>query len=223
MNRLTARAAKSRFAHLPAGRDPGLQTLRNRQRRGFLTPLLWIVGAGMFAAGIWVAAGGRGARFDRQEELWGGLFFAACGVLVLYVPVVAWARDRPRRDPRLRELKLSVAGDGLRRGDRLSVAVAGRPPEVARLQVGVACDERFDTEVHTNVMVTRETGQATVYEDWQVAPPGPVEHTVTFELPVDAPYSYEGDCVSYAWRVSARAVRAGLEDPRLDEPIWVEP
>ena len=35
--------------------------------------------------------------------------------------------------------------------------------------------------------------------------------------------SYEGDCLSYGWRVSARRVRRLRADPRTDHPIWVRP
>jgi hypothetical protein len=52
---------------------------------------------------------------------------------------------------------------------------------------------------------------------------GVVVHSATFRLPSDVPYSYEGSCLSYAWRISARAVRRLRRDARLDEPLWVEP
>jgi hypothetical protein len=55
------------------------------------------VGTAMFAAGVWVAAGGRGARFDRQEELLGGLFFAAVGLVCTSVALAKWELRRPNR------------------------------------------------------------------------------------------------------------------------------
>lgn len=215
------------FPHLPAGRKPGGQSVRNRAQRTFLAPFVGVVGTGMFAAGVWVAAGGRGPRFDREEELFGGLFFAACGLLCLFVGLSMWDKGRGRRHPRLRGTTLSVAPEALRRGDEVSVTVAGLRPGAEGLEVGLACDERYDTEVRVHVRgvstVRRQTGEATVHEQWQPAPPGAAEHAFTFRVPSDAPYSYEGECVSYAWRVSARAVRPLRKDARLDRPIWVEP
>ena len=79
-DRVTAmRDREADFPHLPAGRTPGPQSLRNRRRRNLLAPFVGLVGLAMYAAGVWVAAGGRGPRFDRTEELLGGLVFAAGG------------------------------------------------------------------------------------------------------------------------------------------------
>lgn len=215
------------FPHLPTGREPGGQSIRNRRQRNFWGPVAGLVGTAMFAAGIWVAAGGRGARFDRQEELWGGLFFAAIGLLCVYGGFVMWERGRPKRHPRLRGTTLAVDGGSLRRGEAVSVAcIRGQPND--RLEVGIACEERYDVQVRVYMrpasMVRRQTAQATIYEQWQSVPPGGAgEHAFTFHVPIDAPYSYEGDCVSYVWRISARAPARLRKDARTDEPIWVEP
>ena len=181
----------------------------------------------MFAAGVWVAAGGRGARFDRMEELYGGLFFGAMGLLCVYVAFVIGARGRPRRHPRLRGTTLTAGGLDFRRGDEVSVTFIGRRTSDDRLEVGIACDERYDTETRVYSRgvstVVRQTGEATVHEEWQPVPAGAAQHAVTFRVPAGEPYSYEGSCLSYTWRISARAVRPLRRDARLDEPIWVEP
>jgi hypothetical protein len=220
-------ARDAEFPHLPPGRSPGNQTLRNRARRGVVAPFVGVVGTGMFAAGVWIAAGGRGARFDREEELYGGLLFAAIGLLCVYGAFVIWEAGRPKRHPRLRGTTLSLAGDSVRRGDDVTVTFTGRRRDDDRLEVGIACDERFDmeTRMYTRGVgtVVRQTGEATVHEEWQAVPSGAVEHTVSFRVPTEAPYSYEGTCLSYAWRISARAVRPLRKDARFDRPIWVEP
>ncbi|MDQ2909775.1 MAG: hypothetical protein M3R26_01625 [Actinomycetota bacterium] len=73
-------------------------------------------------------------------------------------------------------------------------------------------------------MITiRQTGEATAYEHWEPVEPAAGEQTVALAIPPGAPYSYEGDCVSYAWRVSARRVRRLQPDQRLDHPVWVSP
>lgn len=216
----------SKFPHLPAGREPGAQTLRSRSSGQFWAWFLMICGTGMYAAGVWLAAGGRGSRFDRLEELLGGLFFVVMGLLAVYLGLAWWERGRPRRHPRLRGTSLVLGGELLRRGDEVSVTYSGRHAD-ENIEVGLACDERFDVQVPVYVKgmttVLRQTRDGVAYEQWQPLPAGAVEQTFTFSVPADAPYSYEGDCVSYAWRVSARRVKALQEDPRFDQPIWVEP
>jgi len=176
----------------------------------------------MFAAGIWVAAGGRGPRVDRQEELWGGLFFAAAGLLCVYGGLVMWESGRPKRHPRLRGTALAVDAGALRRGGEISVACTRGQTHGGLLQVGIVCEERYDVEARVGRSVRRQTGHATVYEHWQPLATGAREQNFVFCVPVDAPYSYEGDCLSYAWRLSARAPGRLRKDARTDEPIWVD-
>ena len=214
-------AVVTREADSPLARRPGPQSLRNHQERNFWGPVAAVVGTAMFAAGVWLAAGGRGPRFDRQEELFGGLFFAACGLLCVYGASVIWGRGRPKRDPRLRGASLAVSPSRIRRGDEVSIALT-RAPEVAALEVGLACVERADVSVRVNQADIRQTVETTVHEEWQAVPAGAVG-SFAFRVPAESPYSYEGECLSIAWRMSVRAVRTGQPDERLDEPIWVEP
>jgi hypothetical protein len=212
------------FPHLPAGRTPGALSLRNRTRRNFLAPFVGLVGVAMYAAGVWVAAGGRGPRFDRTEELLGGLLFAAGGLLCVYGGLVIAGRGRPKQSARLRGVTLQIAGEAFRRGDDVSITFTGRRPSDDRLEVGIACDERFDQEVPTDSPVEiRQLMEAIAHEAWQAAPAGAGEYLLAFSLPVDAPYSYEGDCVSFSWRVSVREARRLGGDARYDRPIWVDP
>ena len=112
--------------------------------------------------------------------------------------------------------------------NRLSVTFTGRGSEQS-LEVGLVCVEKDDRQVRVHSQSAgagapvRQTTTATVYEEWQPAQTATGGQTFTFQVPRDAPYSYEGDCISFAWRVSARAVRRLRKDPRLDRPIWVEP
>jgi hypothetical protein len=208
------------FPHLPAGRTPGPQSLRNRRRRNLLAPFVGLVGLAMYAAGVWVAAGGRGPRFDRREELLGGLVFAAGGLLCVVGAFAIAERGRPNRSARLRGVTLQVAGEAFRRGDAVSVTLNGRGSSGGRLEVGIACDERFEQEVPD--APARTMMETIAHEDWQAVPDSMREHTLDFTLPDDAPYSYEGDAVSFAWRVSVRVARLG-RDARYDHPIWVDP
>jgi hypothetical protein len=223
---LQTRPGREAFSHLPEGREPGDQSRRNRTRRNFLAPFVGLVGTAMFVAGIWAAAGGRGDEFNRQEELFGGLFFAAGGLLCMYGAFAVWRRGQAKRHRRLRGTKLAVSGGPIRRGDEVSVTIARRRTDDL-VEVGLACDERYDVEVPVTVKgassVMRQTAVATIHEQWQTVPADARDGVFQFSLPVDLPYSYEGDCVSYAWRVAARAAKPLRKDARLDQPIWVEP
>jgi hypothetical protein len=190
-------------------------------------PFVAVVGTAMFAAGVWVAAGGRGSGFDRQEELYGGLFFGAVGLLCLLVALASWETGRPQLRPRLVGVTLAVDGETFGRGDGLTVTLTDTRKRGDPLEVGLACDERVDTEARVFVrgasVVRRQTGEETIHEQWQPASPGVGEQSFTLRVPEDAPYSYEGACVSWGWRVSARAARRLRKDARADSPIWVEP
>jgi hypothetical protein len=217
--------ADDAFPHLPAGHEPGVQSLRNRAQRNVWSPFIAFVGTAMFMAGVWIAAGGRGGAFDRQEELWGGIFFASMGLMCIYGAGVVHGKGRPKRHPQLRGTTLSVEPASPRRGEEVKITVAGKPRDDARLEVGLVCAERYDMQVRVYVrgatVVRRETAEAYTHEQWQAVVPTAGEQTFTFAVPRDAPYSYEGECVSYVWFASARTVKRLRKDPRLEEPIWV--
>ena len=217
--------ADNPFPHLPDGYEPGGQSLRNRAQGKTWSPFIAIVGTGMFMAGVWVAAGGRGTSFDRQEELWGGIFFALMGLMCIYGAGVIGAQGQPKRHPHLRGTTLSVEPSDPRRGEEVSITFAGHRGDDDRLEIGLVCQERYDQEVRVYAsgatVVRRQTAEAAAHEEWRAVPPAAREQTFTFVVPHDAPYSYEGDCVSYAWFAAARAVRPKRKDPRHEEPIWV--
>ena len=137
--------------------------------------------------------------------------------------------QRRKRKPlrlrdRLRGVNLGVERNEARRGDGLSVTLT-HAEGADDLEVGLVCSELYDyvarAQTKGGTINILQTGQATAYEQWHAIEPGAGEQTLTIEIPRDAPYSYEGDCVSYAWRVSARRVRMLRSDPRIDVPICV--
>ena len=216
------------YSHLPAGFEPGAQSVRNNTRTPFWEWMMRIVGGAMFASGLWVAAGGRGSKFDASEELFGGLLFAAFGALCLYAAYVSYGRRRPvGAHHRLRGVSLVVDRDEHRRGDTVAVTYAGADAAVRKgpLEIGLVCVEIYDYVAHAYVRGTQvripQTGVATAYEDWQAIDPALGGGHVALTIPQDKPYSYEGACVSYAWRVSARVPAHGRRDPRVDHPLWV--
>jgi hypothetical protein len=214
------------FPHLPPGHEPGIQSLRNRQG----VPLLWwfvgIVGMGMFLGGVFIVAGGRGPGFNFWEERLGGTFFGGMGLLCAWVAYSQYRKFRPPRlHARMRGVNLAVDRDEARRGETVSATITHGSAE--DLEVGLVCFERFDLQANAQtkagMISVRETNQATVYEEWQPVEAAAGEQVLTFEVPSDAPCSYEGDCLSHVWRVSARQVRRMRADPRIDHPVWVRP
>jgi hypothetical protein len=211
------------FPHLPPGHAPGPQSRRNRQG----APILWwfvgIVGFCMFVAGVLVAAHIR-RQFPWRDELIGGSIFGLAG---LFCVVVAYSQYRKSRPPKLRAqgwgINLAVSGEELRRGEQVSATIIHGP--AVDLEVGLVCDERYDLRATAQTkggqITVRQTNQGPAYEHWLPVESAAGEQVMTFEIPVDAPCSYEGDCLSYLWRISAREVRRMRPDPRINHPIWV--
>ena len=82
------------------------------------------------------------------------------------------------------------------------------------------CTELYDRieRIHRSTRPARRrsapTETAEAFATWQ-----PFDgDDFAFTIPQDVPYSYEGDCVSYAWRVSVR-----VEDRTHDVAFWVLP
>ena len=226
-NRLSGSASMTNFPHLPPGHEPGPQSLRNRTGRPILEWFVGLVGTGMFLSGMFAAAGGRGSKFDPIEELVGGTFFGLMGLGCALWAYRAWrGRRPPKLRARLRGLNLSVDRDQARRGEQVTVTITVAE-RVERLEVGLVCTELYDFQSHAQTkagaVTVRQTGQENAHEEWRALELTSGEQSGTFEIPPEAPYSYEGSCVSYAWRVSARTVRALRSDPRLDRPVWVDP
>ena len=228
---LVGAGKRSKFAHIPPGHDPGPQTLRNQGGSTLWEWFTGFVGTGMVIGGLFLAAGGRGPRFNPWEEGIGGTVFAFFGAVC-----VLWAYSlRRKRSPlsladRLPGAALSVGSEEARRGGKLSVTLtvaSSGGPDDEPLELGLVCVELYDYRVTAQTragpIYVRQTGEAHAYEHWEHVERSLGSQTVELELPRDAPYSYEGDCVSYAWRVSARVARRLRSDPRIDHPIWVRP
>lgn len=214
------------FPHLPPGHDPGAQSLRNRLGVPFLWWFVGIVGFGMFLGGVFLVAGGRGPGYDFWEERLGGTFFGGMG---LFCAWVAYSQYRKFRPPglhtRMRGMSIAVDRDDVRRGETISVTIDHTATD--DLEVGLVCFERFDLQAtattKAGMVFIRETNQKTAWEQWKAVASPSGEQALEFEIPQQAPCSYEGDCLSYAWRVSARLVRKLRSDPRIDHPVWVSP
>jgi hypothetical protein len=190
--------------------------------------LVAIMGLGALVAAVFLVVAGLGAApGGRAGPLVGAAVFGVVGLAL--GGLAAWLHRRAH-PPGLPHLQLTTDADETRRGRTVTVTLRNTTPGASgggRLELGLVCTESYDYEHVTHGKdgrrSSRQTRQVAAHEEWRPVDPAAPEHEVAFALPAQAPFSFEGDCVSYAWKVSAREVRPKRIDARLDHPIWVLP
>ena len=213
-------AAHATHRHLPAGRDPGPQS---RQRRGNLRFAIWTALAFGIVAGA-AAVGFFTGVIEGEDTQAGGI--AAAVVCVLSLLAAGLSSRFVGRARRSGRLALTVQPGELTRGGEVRARV--RVPDGAAagpVEVGLVCMEFCDQAQGNGKGGTqRVTSDHVFWETWhRFDEAGPILEA-RFDVPPAKPFSYEGSCVSYAWRLSAREARGGgRRDPQTDEPIWVLP
>jgi hypothetical protein len=118
---------------------------------------------------------------------------------------------------------LDVTPRRLRRGAEVTVAL--RALELIDghdRELGLVCVAHHATIGKTTDGIDpggrfRSDAQSRVFEDWR--PLGPAALALT--VPADAPYSYEGDLLSFYWGIWVRVVRQQKPDGYV--PLVVEP
>lgn len=199
--------------HPANGADRAHATHRSRERSRVVLAVVAAV-AGLF---FLLVFGGVGLAIGRTGLVVIGVVIAA----------VAWfgAGSQYRRArPRALPAEVSVDPVDLSRGGRIEVVVAPTPGAAGSdpIEVGLVCIEWYDVLTRRNDSWRREKREAREHEDWR-----PIDSSaggvVAFEIPSAAPYSYDGDCLSYEWRVEAKSPQALRSDPRRVVPIWVRP
>lgn len=111
----------------------------------------------------------------------------------------------------------------VRRGDQVEAVVTiSQPRGLGRLDVGLVCTESYDYE-HTwtdrhGTHTSRETAHEVAHEAWQAVESGVGEQSFRFLVPPDAPFSYNGECLSFKWEV----VAVGRRRRRLDAQARAE-
>ncbi len=136
----------------------------------------------------------------------------------------AWALYRRSRGRVAKFLELRIDPQEVRRGDRVHVTlrITDAGEAVDRVDVGVVCTEYYDHRVQSgDGRSGRGTGEAVAFERWERASSSATHQSFTFNIPADAPFSYEGSAVSYAWKASARIPQAMRSDPARHRPLWV--
>ncbi len=156
----------------------------------------------------------------------GAAILGAFGLAMIPLVVYVWRRWRPRP---ARHLEVRVEPIELHRGDTVNATlVISDPGKLGEeLELGLVCTEYYDHEktVYTDngAQQQRVTSTAEAHATWDKPDRGQTQQTLRFTVPADAPFSYEGGCVSWAWHVSALDRHAHRMDSRRDVPIWVSP
>ncbi len=244
---------RRRYPHLPEGHEPGAQTRRRYgivqwvMRFVFLVLALASVGLGVMTAVLAAKAE------DGSLAVVLGAFAIVVGVTGIFL--LRWALQELKRamDRPASHLRLMVSPVDVRRGDRLTATLTLTDlakVEQDEVQVGLVCTEWYevdDTVVGSGTV--RVTTDDVAYEEWVPAERRSDPQPFTFSVPADAPFSYEGNMLSFGWRVAARQVsperppakqpggtlawriavalvttrRVGRIGPTTNLPIWVRP
>ena len=218
---MTALQRPKSYPHLPSGRQPGPQTLRSGgPRRRFAS---YTLGAAMgWGVLWWILSPASGVT----------QYAIGAGGLAVAIGGGGLVQRRAAAAASASHLNLSVSDDEPRRGDELVATVRVSDPAKAaeRIEVGLVCRELYDyrtrssssSSVGSSSHSRRVTGEKTCFEQWQ-----PIERTtgdhLTFRIPPEQPFSYEGDCLSFSWKVTVREPVEGGIDRTVDHPIWVLP
>lgn len=212
-------AAHPKHSHLPADRAPGAQSRRRKGNRRLGVWMSLVLGVAMVAASVLFFTG----TVESEDPTGAGVGCAVAGALfLLAAPLIARFVGRSRRAG---QLELTAAPSVLSRGDevraRLRISDTSKP--VGEVEVGLVCVELYDLWVWVNGRRQLTTRESVAWETWQAARQAEPLQEFRFAVPHEAPFSYEGQCLSMAWRVTAREDRQARRDPRSDEPIWTRP
>jgi hypothetical protein len=117
-------------------------------------------------------------------------------------------------------MRLDVSPRRLRRGEAVTVSL-GADHDLHDHELGLACLAHYASTGKTAEVGElggrfRADAQALEYEEWHE--PADTE----LRVPADAPYSYEGDLLSFYWAVWVRARNGGL-NPIAYVPLTVDP
>ena len=173
----------------------------------------------------WIASPGSGAvRYA----------IGAAGLAVAF-GAGALLQQRGRAAAQPGHLSLSVSDEEPRRGDELVARLQISDPAEAgeRIEVGLICRELYDYQQRSSSgssgvgssagRTRRVTAESTCFEHWQPLARSSLGQEARFRIPPDQPFSFEGGCLSFSWRVTVREpVETGI-DRTLDRPIWVLP
>jgi len=211
--------------HLPEGREPGPQSRRIAAPSGvsrFLMPAMAVLFIACFIGIPFAIATVTVAPIVN---------YTAIGVLTIVFLVGIYVLARRFRSTAARHFEVIAEPVELRRGEEVDAELTIHDVNEldGRLEVGLVCVERYDhppqeaTGGDGSVAPDRATSEHVAYERWLPAWRTDEPQSFAFRVPTEAPYSYEGECISFAWRVAAREPERRSEGGANDDPIWVLP
>ena len=92
-----------------------------------------------------------------------------------------------------------------------------------RVNVGLVCTELYLAVASGPNRSGPETQEHTEFETWIAVDPGLGERTVRLGVPADAPFSYDGENLSFRWQVVAHGERRRRLDVRAACDVRVLP
>jgi hypothetical protein len=210
-------------SHLPAGCEPGPQSRRMQsgERTSRVLPALTVLFIACFIGIPLAVVSVTGSQ---------PVIYASLGALAVVFPIAMYLLARRFRSRAAWHFQVIAEPLELRRGEEVEAELAVYDLDELddRVEVGLVCVERYDHPrprvEDGETVVERATAEAVAYQSWRPAWRTEEPQSFRFRIPPDAPYSYEGDCLSFAWRVVAREPDRGpMEHGASDDPIWVLP
>ena len=168
-------------------------------------------------------------------QTWPAWEVLAFGVVAITIFLVGRRRQVLSRFQRTLtdELQIAPPGGEVRRGEEVDVAVTVVDTRrLSAVEVGLICTECYDVEVqststdadgHTTTSSSREKRDAIAHEAWAHAELMVGVQSVRLAVPPGAPFSYEGDCLSFRWQVVARGRKERRLDARAEADLRVLP
>lgn len=213
-------AAHPRHPHLPAGREPGPQSLGRKGDRRFGIFFFFAFAV----AGIVVSALFFGGQIENDDPDTTGVILLILSVVFGSLGLLIWRLGA--RSTGLGHVELTPVESELSRGETIHTRLRIVDPAkmAANTEVGLVCMEYYDALVSSGKGTTqRTTHEAVAWQSWRPVDMAQPVQEFAFEVPAHLPFSHEGKAISFAWRLSAREDRRARRDPRTDEPIWVDP
>jgi hypothetical protein len=131
------------------------------------------------------------------------------------------------RQRRTRGLQVDAGEGEVRRGGEVEALITiSSPKGFGDLEVGLVCTEYYDEETDSygdTSNTSRATVESIAHEDWQAVEEVTGVQSVRLAIPADAPFSYQGACLSFKWEIVARGHKSRGLDAQARREISVLP
>jgi len=219
---------KSQYVHLPAGVNPGKQTINDpsllvmtprQSKRGRLLSTGFIA----LVVGIFTLLASYADLSVQPVVIYSAaLFLLAVATTSIYWQVLPWSGLRV-----LKNTSIKPAQTHITRGSMLKFIVERKgsiaSKKALRVDVGIECIQRHDIMIKSRYGSHKQTMYRPVYESWSTVLLTPGMRTVTVQVPKEQAFSFEGTHISFNWHVAIRARLPLQPDRKKTVPIWVRP